>query len=706
MLGHSQSPSLPNNHASSSPSLVSLTPISPSASFNLHPSHNPASALMAGRATVVAPPSLSTVTHSDDRSVARARTGTSRQSRGVFRSVSHELHPTTGITTAAPISTRTNASSSSKTWAASNKKATAEIGPEKGDDTPFTVHPTFTKEANHRGDVLVKVQGVEFYAHKHILIFASPFFASLLEGGWKESRLSMLSNSSTTSIESSAKSDESGHSLSSDQKCPRDAVSSAEQLGAESSRALGSPAEALRIESGAFEPYSVAAANRASYYTARVSLDDSVGGDEQATANSDDSGVARDDPATENSVEAPSTPSLKNFGGGKETTPAGVVSPTFQYTNPEPGLKKSRRRSASLGDPVQDSNNKFNQSKINGKKPSTALDLYRRNVSQAGDSRSGYFPDKSANGNSNIEIARAPPSHESEPCSPLARLETLATPPGSPSTSNRPLLAHYPESQKQENGTINARSFASSKPDRLGLASPRTKAKGSGKRNRTDRDGLAAVVVLQEEEASTFHDFLFHSYPHLDLAITWWNCGPLLRFAEKFEVPQITRGCVSFLRAALAGRPIEAMRLAELHQMDDIYKEASRHVLDNYAAWEPRELECLSKETLLKLERKRTWFLERMLKLGLCNPARDYECHANCPDPSGCARALQERWQSAYANAFRFSPPQPSVIFRHLRELDGAPFLAMSACQSTARAWVQVRIVALALEPILSENLC
>jgi hypothetical protein len=136
------------------------------------------------------------------------------------------------------------------------------------------------------------------------------------------------------------------------------------------------------------------------------------------------------------------------------------------------------------------------------------------------------------------------------------------------------------------------------------------------------------------------------------------------------------------------------MALAERHGLEDVYREASRHVLENMPSWEPEELDILSSETLLKLERKRTWFLERLLKLGLANPARDYECHSACLDPFNCARLLHERWRSQYANAFKYGPPQPSIIWRHLRELETSSAsispATLSVCQSSSKAWVQV----------------
>ena len=172
-----------------------------------------------------------------------------------------------------------------------------------------------------------------------------------------------------------------------------------------------------------------------------------------------------------------------------------------------------------------------------------------------------------------------------------------------------------------------------------------------------------------------------------------------MRFTDKYAVPFLRRSCTSWLRVALAGRPIEAMALGEQHGLEDVYKDASRSVLDNMTSWEPEELAVLSGETLLKLERKRTWFLERLLKLGLANPARDYECCAACPDPGFCARSLQERWQAAYAASFRFGPPQPSVIWRHLRELEGGGAgQPLAACHKTSQAWVQVS--SLGMEPM------
>jgi len=62
-----------------------------------------------------------------------------------------------------------------------------------------------------------------------------------------------------------------------------------------------------------------------------------------------------------------------------------------------------------------------------------------------------------------------------------------------------------------------------------------------------------------------------------------------------------------------------------------------------------------------------------------------------CPDPAVCARLLEEKWRQAYHSVFRFGPPQPSMVFRYLRMLEGVSpplSLTQTACQATAKAFI------------------
>lgn len=82
-------------------------------------------------------------------------------------------------------------------------------------------------------------------------------------------------------------------------------------------------------------------------------------------------------------------------------------------------------------------------------------------------------------------------------------------------------------------------------------------------------------------------------------------------------MPFLMRHCVAFLMSSAAGRPIAAMKIAEDHELADIYKEASRFLLDNFSHFDTKDLAILSEGTLLKLEKRRSWFLERLYVLPL-----------------------------------------------------------------------------------------
>jgi hypothetical protein len=77
-----------------------------------------------------------------------------------------------------------------------------------------------------------------------------------------------------------------------------------------------------------------------------------------------------------------------------------------------------------------------------------------------------------------------------------------------------------------------------------------------------------------------------------------------MNISHKLSVPPLQEECLKFLLTHAAGRPIKAMRIAELFEEDELYRESSRFVLDNPGGWSESELNTLSKETLLKLEKR------------------------------------------------------------------------------------------------------
>lgn len=95
-------------------------------------------------------------------------------------------------------------------------------------------------------------------------------------------------------------------------------------------------------------------------------------------------------------------------------------------------------------------------------------------------------------------------------------------------------------------------------------------------------------------------------YGNLSLActITWNNVEGLMNISHKLSVTGLQKECLTFLLTHAAGRPIKAMRIAELFSEEELYRESSRFVLDNPGGWTEQELSTLSPETLLKLEKR------------------------------------------------------------------------------------------------------
>jgi hypothetical protein len=77
-----------------------------------------------------------------------------------------------------------------------------------------------------------------------------------------------------------------------------------------------------------------------------------------------------------------------------------------------------------------------------------------------------------------------------------------------------------------------------------------------------------------------------------------------MNLSHKLVVISLQTKCLTFLLTHAAGKPIKAMRIAELFAEDELYRESSRFVLDNPGGWPDWELGTLSHATLWKLEKR------------------------------------------------------------------------------------------------------
>ena len=66
------------------------------------------------------------------------------------------------------------------------------------------------------------------------------------------------------------------------------------------------------------------------------------------------------------------------------------------------------------------------------------------------------------------------------------------------------------------------------------------------------------------------------------LAPTAYQCR--MNISHKLVVPALQRECMTFLLTHAAGKPIKALRIAELFDEEELFRESSRFVLDNPGA--------------------------------------------------------------------------------------------------------------------------
>jgi hypothetical protein len=88
----------------------------------------------------------------------------------------------------------------------------------------------------------------------------------------------------------------------------------------------------------------------------------------------------------------------------------------------------------------------------------------------------------------------------------------------------------------------------------------------------------------------------------------------------------------------------------------------------------------------------------RKSRFFLCLPLFSLHTHvlqrAECPDPPRCQMLLDDKWRQANLAICRYGPPQPSVAFICLRQLETLPtnpslVMPHPLCQATAKEWIK-----------------
>ncbi|CAG8645802.1 12143_t:CDS:1 [Acaulospora morrowiae] len=89
-------------------------------------------------------------------------------------------------------------------------------------------------------------------------------------------------------------------------------------------------------------------------------------------------------------------------------------------------------------------------------------------------------------------------------------------------------------------------------------------------------------LTLEGESALTFENVLSHIYPNTYLPIDWKNVTEILRLADKYIMDSVVSAAKTFLEREFRKEPLCALYLADRYLFKDIYKEASKLVLETF----------------------------------------------------------------------------------------------------------------------------
>ncbi|RIA86333.1 BTB/POZ domain-containing protein [Glomus cerebriforme] len=173
------------------------------------------------------------------------------------------------------------------------------------------------------------------------------------------------------------------------------------------------------------------------------------------------------------------------------------------------------------------------------------------------------------------------------------------------------------------------------------------------------REEKIPILEIEQENAHDFDNLLSFIYPRKHVSITWNNIERLLRVSDKFMVESATKACEKFLTNNYRRNPLLTFILADKFNFDNLYRESSKLILDDYQNFKSQpSFEMLS-------ERAKAALNERYIKFffGLCSIAKgvvldDY--NHKCKSTRHY-ETLEAEWENHVGN-LTLPPPSPSTI--------------------------------------------
>ncbi|CAG8746758.1 3616_t:CDS:1, partial [Ambispora leptoticha] len=175
---------------------------------------------------------------------------------------------------------------------------------------------------------------------------------------------------------------------------------------------------------------------------------------------------------------------------------------------------------------------------------------------------------------------------------------------------------------------------------------------------------LIPRIPLTDESASNIEMLLSFLYPNTFFEIDWNSVADLLHLADKYIIDTLTAACVAFLKRSFHEHPMTTLQLAEKYRIAQLYKEASKLVLNSFdhIFYDPRRLQGLSKSTETKLKVQRQEYVEGLNKIYCVTVDRQF--------PPLQADHLRSKFEECVKDVCTFPLPAPSETWRKLHRVD------------------------------------
>lgn len=171
---------------------------------------------------------------------------------------------------------------------------------------------------------------------------------------------------------------------------------------------------------------------------------------------------------------------------------------------------------------------------------------------------------------------------------------------------------------------------------------------------------------LTDVSAQHIEKMLSFLYPEHFIEIDWDDVADMLRLAKLYQIEKLRLACEAFLRRSYREEPLRALALAERYGIQDVYKESSKLVLNDFehlfydvAADGSKEL---SRDTQVKLKVSRQEYVEGLNKLYSVTVDRQF--------PPLSSEHLRTLFEKCVKDLCTFPLPRPAETWRQLHQVD------------------------------------